>query len=58
MQAKKKKPKNRDAEVCLQQISVSCPINNMAFARQLLDRPILIATKAMLFMGQDTRTFT
>ena len=35
MQAKKKKPKNRDAEVCLQQISVSCPINNVAFARQL-----------------------
>src|ERR1700723_3448957 len=34
---------------------VSGPINSMAFVRQRPDRrPILIATKAMLSMGQDT----
>jgi len=34
---------------------VSCPINNVAFVPRPRDRrPILIATKATLFMGQDT----
>ena len=34
---------------------VSCSTNNLAFVRQLRDRrPILIATKARLFMGQGT----
>jgi hypothetical protein len=36
---------------------VFCPINSMAFVRQLSDRlPNFIATKATLFMGQNSES--